>query len=143
MPATDKTPGFDAVSALRGVGLRPTRQRVALVRLIAEGGDRHLSAEELHGEAHEAGIRVSVATVYNTLHRFVRAGLLREIAVAPGCVRFDTNTRHHHHFYDENNGELIDVSGEAVSFAELPAAPDGRRIARVDVIVRLSRTGQS
>ena len=97
MPATDKTPGFDAVSALRGVGLRPTRQRVALVRLIAEGGDRHLSAEELHGEAHEAGIRVSVAT----------------------------------------------VAGEAVSFAELPAAPDGRRIARVDVIVRLSRTGQN
>ncbi len=130
-------PEFDAAALLRSLGMRPTRQRIALARLIMTGGNRHLSAETLHAEALAAGTRVSTATVYNTLHRFVSAGLLREIVVAPGRVRFDTNTAHHHHFYDEESGRLTDIPVDAIALAELPAPPRGRRVGRVDVIVRL------
>lgn len=139
MPAGGKGTMAQAECAemLRRAGMRRTRQRLALARLIAEGGDRHLSAEALHREAQRAGCAVSVATVYNTLHRFVDAGLLREIAVAPGCVRFDTNTEHHHHFYDEETGALSDIPGDAVRLEELPAPPAGRRVGRVEVVVRL------
>lgn len=124
---------------LRRAGLRPTRQRVALARLVAGGGGRHISAEDLHAEARAAGIRVSVATIYNTLHRFVGAGLLRELVVAPGRVRFDTNTAHHHHFHDEESGALTDIPGDSVALAKLPAPPAGRRVDRVDVIVRVKK----
>ena len=137
MDETGKTPATNVPALLRGAGLRQTRQRVALARLALGGGDRHLCAEALHAEARQAGIRVSVATVYNTLHRFVDAGLLRELTVAPGRVRFDTNTAHHHHFYDEETGALTDVPGDSVALAALPDPPAGRRVARVDVILRL------
>lgn len=126
-----------AAALLRRAGLRPTRQRVALARLVAEGGDRHLTAERLHAEARGAGVRVSVATVYNTLHRFVRAGLLRELTTAPGRTYFDTNTAHHHHFYDPETGELTDIPAEAVALAALPEPPAGREVERVDAVVRL------
>src|SRR5271168_1779187 len=69
---------------LRAAGLRPTRQRLALARLLLENGNRHVTAEQLHGEAVGADIRVSLATVYNTLHQFTEAGLLREVVVEPG-----------------------------------------------------------
>src|ERR1700722_15326672 len=86
---------------LRAVGLRPTRQRIALARLLFDGGDRHITAEQLHGEALGAVIRVSLATVYNTLHQFTDAGLLREVVVEPGRSYFDSNTTDHHHFFCE------------------------------------------
>ena len=131
----------DCVAMLRRAGMRSTRQRVALARLIADGGDRHLSAEALHREAQAAGHAISLATVYNTLHRFVDVGLLREIAIVPGGARFDTNTTHHHHFYDEESGALTDIPGSELALAELPAPPAGRRVGRVEVVVRLARRG--
>ena len=137
---TENVPTAEAAAALlRRAGLRPTRQRVALARLIAAGGDRHLTAERLHAEARGARVRVSVATVYNTLHRFVRAGLLRELTAAPGRTYFDTNTAHHHHFYDTETGELTDIPAEAVALAALPEPPAGRGVERVDVVVRLQK----
>lgn len=137
MTANAPTAEAEATALLRRAGLRPTRQRVALARLVAEGGDRHLTAERLHAEARGAGVCVSVATVYNTLHRFVRAGLLRELTTAPGRTYFDTNTAHHHHFYDPENGELTDIPAEAVALAALPEPPAGREVERVDAVVRL------
>ncbi len=139
MTANAPTAEAEAAALLRRAGLRPTRQRVALARLVAEGGDRHLTAERLHAEARGAGVRVSVATVYNTLHRFVRAGLLRELAAAPGRTYFDTNTAHHHHFYDTETGELTDIPAEAVALATLPEPPAGREVERVDAVVRLRK----
>jgi len=123
---------------LKAVGLRPTRQRLALAKLLFEGGDRHVTAESLHGEAEANRMRVSLATVYNTLHQFTTAGLLREVVVAPGRSYFDTNRHDHHHFFNETSGELTDIPGEQVSLARLPSVPPGHRIARVDVVIRLA-----
>ncbi len=128
-----------ALERLRAAGLRPTRQRLALARLLFDRGDRHFTAETLHGEAQDLAISVSLATIYNTLHQFTAAGLLREVVVDSGRSYFDTNTSDHHHFYDEDHGDLIDIPGDQVAMAQLPLAPPGRRVRRVDVIIRLKK----
>lgn len=126
-----------ALQRLRAVGLRPTRQRLALARLLFETGDRHVTAEHLHSEAIAAGIKVSLATVYNTLHQFTEAGLLREVVVEPGRLYFDTNTVDHHHFFCETTGELRDIPAHHLSVTGLPAPPSGTELCRVDIIVRV------
>ncbi len=126
------------IERLKAVGLRPTRQRLALARLLQDGGDRHLSAEQLHEEALAAKVRVSLATVYNALHKFTAAGLLREVVVEPGRSYFDTNIEDHHHFYFEDSGRLEDIPSDQVSLANLPTPPKGSRLSRVDVIIRVS-----
>ena len=129
----------DFTVSLRAAGLRPTRQRVALARVLFEGGHRHVTAESLHAEVKASRMPVSLATVYNTLNQFRDAGLLREVVVAPGRSYFDTNTGHHHHFYVETDGELYDFPSDMVTVAGLPAPPKGTTLARVDVIVRVRR----
>ena len=130
--------GHDQIlECLRTVGLRPTRQRLALGQLLFAGGDRHITAEALHDEAVSVGIDVSLATVYNTLHQFTGAGLLRQVVVDASRTYFDTNTADHHHFFLEDQGTLMDIAGDQVEVSGLPAAPDGFDVARVDVIVRL------
>ncbi len=130
-------PFAPALERLRAAGLRPTRQRLALARLLFDQCSRHVSAEQLHGEALAAGVRVSLATIYNTLHQFTALGLLREVVVEPGRSYFDTNVSDHHHFFFEDDGRLEDIPGERVRLACLPEAPEGTRVHRVDVIVRL------
>jgi len=125
---------------LRDAGLRPTRQRLALGKLLFEGDPRHVTAETLHGEALDASIRVSLATVYNTLHQFTSAGLLREIVVDSQRSYFDTNTEDHHHFFFEQSGRLQDIDKSQVVLSELPDPPPGATVERVDVIVRVSGT---
>ena len=127
------------LSRLRGAGLRPTRQRVALAQLLFTGADRHVTAEQLHSEAAAAQIPVSLATVYNTLHQFTGVGLLREVVVEPGRSYFDTNIDDHHHFFCESTGMLQDIPGSAVMVGQLPHAPAGTEISRVDVIIRVRR----
>lgn len=130
-------PGSSFVTRLRAAGLRPTRQRVALAQLLFGNGDRHVSAEGLHAEAVAAGEKVSLATVYNTLHQFRRAGLLRELAIGGGKAYFDTNTSNHNHFFVEERGHVIDILGDHVQVDGLPEPPDGMTISHVDVVVRL------
>lgn len=134
---TQPRPYTDVIERVKRAGLRPTRQRLSLARLLFHNGDRHLTAEQLHGEARAADIPVSLATVYNTLHQFTHAGLLREVVVEPGRSYFDTNTDDHHHFYHETSGQLQDIPASDVRLAELPEAPEGTEIERVDVIIRL------
>jgi Fur family transcriptional regulator, iron response regulator len=122
---------------LRAAGLRPTRQRVSLATLLFGQGDRHVSAETLHEEAVKSGVRVSLATIYNTLHQFQQSGLLRELAIDGQRSYFDTNTSNHNHFYIEHQGKLIDIPGDAVRVDGLPQAPEGMRISHIDVVVRL------
>ena len=138
MSVSSCRPYSQVLDRLRAVELRPTRQRLALAKLLFDGCDRHVSAEQLHGEALSASIRVSLATVYNTLHQFTDAGLLREIVVDAGRSYFDTNTTDHHHFYHVGSGRLEDIPGEMVEIARVPPAPAGKRITRVDVIVRVA-----
>lgn len=124
-------------SRVREAGLRPTRQRVALADLLFAKGDRHLSAEELHEEATGAGVAVSLATVYNTLHQFTDAGLLRILSVEGSRTYFDTNTSDHHHFFIEGENRVMDIEAGPVSVSNLPEPPEGMEIANVDIIVRL------
>nr|WP_237152793.1 Fur family transcriptional regulator [Oryzibacter oryziterrae] len=124
-------------SRLRDAGLRPTRQRVALADILYSRGHRHVSAEELHAEAVIARVPVSLATVYNTLHQFTEAGLLREVAVEGTRTYFDTNVDDHHHFYVEGESRIFDIPGKGLDVGMLPEAPEGMEIVRVDVVVRL------
>ena len=135
----DERPYGWAVQRVRGAGLRPTRQRLALVRLLFEGADRHVTAEGLHGEALAQGVRVSLATIYNTLHQFTDAGLLRQVVVDGARTYFDTNVGDHHHFFIEEEGQLLDIPGRGITVKGLPAAPEGFAPGRIDVIVRVHR----
>lgn len=132
-------PFHDVREMLREVGLRPTRQRLALGWLLFAKGDRHVTAEMLHEEAIKARFPVSLATVYNTLHQFTEASLLREVAVNGSKTYFDTNASDHHHFYLEGHNELVDIAAQEVGVDRLPAPPEGYEVARVDVVVRLRR----
>ncbi|WP_210496191.1 Fur family transcriptional regulator Irr [Microvirga antarctica] len=124
---------------LRRVGLRPTRQRVSLGWLLFGKGDRHITAEVLFDEATRARVPVSLATVYNTLHQFTEAGLLRQLAVDGAKSYFDTNPSEHHHFFLEDEGELVDMPHAGISVTELPEPPAGMEVAGIEVIVRLRR----
>lgn len=125
------------VRRLKESGLRPTRQRVALARLLLESGPRHVTAEELFQEARAAGIPVSLATVYNTLNQFSAAGLMTEVVVGSGQSYFDTNPTSHYHFFDKATGEIIDIPEAAVQVLQLPEPPPGKVIERIDVVVRV------
>lgn len=124
---------------LRQAGLRPTRQRIALAELLFGAGDRHISAEQLAQEADEADIRVSLATIYNTLNQFTDARLLREIAIDGTRTYFDTNMSPHHHFFIEGENRVLDVAADAVVIDQLPPPPDGLEVASVDVVIRLRK----
>lgn len=124
---------------LRDAGLRPTRQRMALAELLFAKGDRHLTAERLHEEAVSNNVPVSLATVYNTLHQFTEAGLLREVAVEGAKTYFDTNTSNHYHFFYEPDGVLMDIPTAELDVHGLPEPPEGMAISRIDVLVRLVR----
>jgi Fur family iron response transcriptional regulator len=132
-------PIHDVRTMLREVGLRPTRQRMALGWILFAKGDRHVTAEMLYDEATKARVPVSLATVYNTLHQFTEAGLLREIAVDGSKAYFDTNLSDHHHFIVDGETTVFDIPGPHVAVDRLPEAPAGYEVARVDVVVRLRR----
>jgi Fur family iron response transcriptional regulator len=128
-----------AITRLRGVGLRPTRQRVELASLLFKGQDQHVTAESLHEEVSGLGLKISLATVYNTLHQFTHAGLLRQVVVDAARGYFDTNTGDHQHFFLEDEGTLIDIPGEEITVAGVPQPPAGMTVDRVDVVVRVKR----
>ena len=132
--------GLDAAERLRRAELRPTRQRMELVGLLFGAGHRHVTAEQLHGEAGRAAVRVSLATVYNTLHLFTRVGLLRQVMVDSARNYFDTNTGEHQHFFVEDEARLIDIPNQTVAVAGVPAPPKGTRVERIDVVVRVRRS---
>jgi Fur family iron response transcriptional regulator len=127
-----------ATARLRAAGLRPTRQRVELAGLLFADCDRHVTAESLHDEVTGAGVKVSLATVYNTLHQFTQAGLLRQVIVDAARSYFDTNTGDHQHFFLEDEGMLIDIA-EHIAVSGVPTPPPGMAVDRVDVVVRVRR----
>ena len=134
-------PWHDVRAMLRGVGLRPTRQRMALGWILFGKGDRHITAELLYEEASKAKVPVSLATVYNTLHQFTEVGLLRQVAIDGSKTYFDTNASEHHHFFVEGENAVVDIPDSNVLVDKLPTPPEGYEIARVDVVVRLRKIG--
>lgn len=121
-------------------GLRPTRQRLALAALlVGDGEDRHVTAESLFALADQAGEKVSLATVYNTLRAFCEAGLMNEVVVDGSKSYFDTRIDDHPHFYWEDSATLSDAPAEDLRIEGLPQAPAGMQVSRVDVVIRLKR----
>lgn len=135
----DARPFTQTITRLKASGLRPTRQRIGLARILFDKGDRHVTAEALHDEATKAGLRVSLATVYNTLNQFTAAGLLREVVVDTARSYFDTNVSGHHHFFDQDRATLEDIPPDSVVIQSLPQPPVGTKVARVDVVIRISK----
>lgn len=127
------------IDIIKASGLRPTRQRLALGGLLFGGDDRHVTAEQLHAEVAALGEHVSLATVYNTLHQFCRAGLVRELAIDGSKAYFDTNTSNHNHFLLEETGQLMDIPGDNIQVSGVPTPPEGMEISHIDVIVRLAK----
>jgi Fur family transcriptional regulator, iron response regulator len=124
---------------LREAGLRATRQRMVLGRMLFGKGDRHVTAEMLYEEALKAKVLVSLATIYNTLHQFTDVGLLRQVAVDGSKTYFDTNVSQHHHFFIESENALVDIPHCEVVVGRTPVPPEGYEIVRIDVVVRLRR----
>jgi Fur family iron response transcriptional regulator len=110
---------------------------MALAALLFDGCPKHVTAEQVHAALRRNRTRVSLATVYNALHQFTDAGLLREVMIDPGRVYFDTHTETHHHFFDETSGQLHDISAKDVRLARLPKLPRGRKLNRVDIVIRV------
>ena len=132
-----------ATDWLSGAGLRPTRQRVALARLlVGDGQHRHVTAESLFADVHTQGESVSLATVYNTLRAFCDAGLIQEVTVDGSKSYFDTNTHDHPHFFWEDENRLSDAPADELEISRLPSAPEGAEISSVDVVIRLRRTAR-
>ncbi len=129
----------ELIAKLRDANLRPTRQRIELALLLFGKGNRHVTAEKLYEEANASKVQVSLPTVYNTLHQFTDAGLLNEIAVDGSRTYFDTNLAPHHHFLHEETNALVDIPDGFLSVRNLPQAPKGTQVSRVDVIVRLRK----
>lgn len=128
---------------LRDCGLRCTRQRIELGRLLFSEGDRHFTADMLHNEARRTNINVSLATIYNTLQHFAKAGLVRRLTTGGQKTWFDTNVSEHHHLYHEDEGQIIDVPEGYVSVSNLPPVPKSLEIDRVDVVIHLKRRAPS
>ncbi len=141
MDATDRPdrPYAAAAAKLRAAGLRPTRQRLGLARLIFAGAHRHVTADSLRVEAEAAGLRLATGTIYNTLKSLRAAGLLAGVRVDGPAAHFDTNVAQHQHFHVPAEDRLIDIPEGEIAFAALPDAPPGYAIERIDVVVRLRR----
>jgi Fur family iron response transcriptional regulator len=123
---------------LASAGVRPTRQRLDLARAIFGAGNRHFTAEMLYHETRSIRFAPTLGTIYNTLNEFARCGLLREIAIYDAKLWYDTKTGPHYHFYREDTEELSDIPEEFLPKFDIPA-PDGMRVAAIDVIVRLKK----
>lgn len=125
---------------LSTAGLRPTRQRLVLAAaLVGDGMNRHVTAESLFEATRDAGERVSLATVYNTLRAFCDAGLMHEITVDGTRSYFDTRIDDHPHFFWEDTSEITDAPADQLELARIPDAPPGAKVTRVDVVIRVRK----
>ena len=128
---------MNIVTRLQSAGLRATPKRIAIGGLLFDGTDRHVTADDVAMIARKAGVRVSLATVYNTLNQFVAAGLMKRITLDTDRTYFDTNVSDHHHFFIEGRNEVLDIPTSNIAISNLPEPPEGMEIAHVDVVIRL------
>lgn len=126
-----------SAALLQDAGIRQTRQRIALAALLFDGYNKHVTAEQVYAAARKRKARVSLATVYNTLHQFTIAGLMHQVVIDSNRIYFDTNVHDHHHFFDEVSGELHDIPAKDVHISKLPSPPSGCVFGRIDVVIRV------
>ena len=128
---------MDILQKLRDVKLRPTKQRILLANLILDGKNKHFTAETIQKEVSTKGHNISLATIYNCLNKFVSVGLLKQIDQQGEVTIFDTNVSHHHHFLNQNTGELIDIDPDEIGFSKLPDIPNGFESDGVEVLIKI------
>ena len=124
---------------LRVSGLRPTKQRVEICKVLFDRKETfHFTIEKLKKIVEKGSKKkISLATLYNTIHAFKEKGYLREISLKGNKKFFDTNTKHHHHFYDEDTSQLFDIEDKNISISQLPKTPSGKKIKAVEVLVKI------
>ena len=129
---------------LRASGLRPTRQRVMICKALFDRKETfHFTIDKLKKITEKNSKKnISLATIYNTVHAFRKRGYLKEISLKGNKTYFDTNTTNHHHFYDEDTSELIDIKNENVLLSNLPKVPSGKKIKEIDVTIRVASNNQ-
>jgi Fur family iron response transcriptional regulator len=132
-------PFENIIEHIINAGIRPTRQRIALAKLLFRGDYRHVTADGLYKEALRENIRISIATIYNTLHQFTAANLLQKIVVDSDRTYFDTNVGHHHHFFYSDLGQLEDIQNGKIELLKLPELPHGTKVDSVDVLIKISK----
>ena len=125
---------------LRVSGLRPTKQRLAICKVLFDRKETfHFTIEKLKKIIEkESKKKISVATLYNTVHAFKEKGYLKQISAKGDKNFFDTNTKHHHHFYDEDMSQLMDIEDKNISINYLPKTPNGKKIKSVEVLVKIA-----
>ena len=130
---------IDIFNKLRSSGLRPTKQRVEIAKFLFEREKTfHFTIESLNQLlVKKTNLRFALATIYNTVHAFKNAGHLSEVDVSGNKTYFDTNISKHHHFYDRDTSELIDIDASEVVIQKIPKAPNGKKIKNVEVFINL------
>ena len=128
---------MDILKKLRDVKLRPTKQRILLANLILDGKNKHFTAETIQKEVSTKGHNISLATIYNCLNKFVNVGLLKQIDQQGEVTIFDTNVSHHHHFLNQNTGELTDIEPDEITFSKFPKIPRGFQNDEVEVLIKI------
>ena len=125
-----------AIKKLENDGLRPTKQRMILTKLLFEKGKRHVSAEELYDEVRKEDRKISLATVYNTLKQFTKLGIIKEIVVDQNKSLYCNNNKSHYHLYIEDEGKVVDIPTENINL-DVPSIPACLNLHNIDVIVRV------
>ena len=133
------------INRLRSSGLRPTKQRITICKVLFDGKKTfHFTIDNLKKKIEKSTkSKVSLATVYNTVHAFKKSGYLKEISLQGNKTFFDTNSKSHHHFYDNDTGNLIDIKNEEIYLSKMPLAPKGKKIKKIEVTISLANNNHN
>ena len=133
------------VDRLRSSGLRPTKQRLTICKILFDRKDTfHFTIDKLKKKIEKnTKTKISLATVYNTVHAFKNNGYLKEISLQGNKTFFDTNSKSHHHFYDQDTGDLVDIKNEDIILSKLPSTPKGKKIKEIEVIVSIANNSHN
>ena len=125
-----------AIKKIESSGIRPTKQRRVLAKILFEKGNRHVSADELFHDVKKEDRKISMATVYNTLKQFTNLGLVREVVVDQNKSLYCTNHKSHYHLYIEDEGKIVDIPTKNIDL-NIPSIPACLQLYNIDVIVRI------
>ena len=133
------------VDRLRSSGLRPTKQRLTICKILFDGKDTfHFTIDKLKKKIEKnTKSKISLATVYNTVHAFKNNGYLKEISLQGNKTFFDTNSKSHYHFYDQDTGDLVDIKNEDIILSKLPSTPKGKKIKEIEVTVSIANSSHN
>ena len=133
------------VDRLRSSGLRPTKQRLIICKILFDRKETfHFTIDKLKKKIEKnTKSKISLATVYNTVHAFKNNGYLKEISLQGNKTFFDTNSKSHHHFYDQDTGDLVDIKNEDVILSKLPSTPKGKKIKEIEVTVSIANNSHN